>query len=75
MDERREVGVSPRRATIVDLAKEAGVTAGTVSRALANDPRVKQGTRERILEVAKRLNYRPNLSARSLVLGQADPRR
>lgn len=53
-----------KRPTIVDIAKAAGVTDGTVSRALANDPRVRAETRARILEAAKRMNYRPHLSAR-----------
>jgi DNA-binding LacI/PurR family transcriptional regulator len=53
-----------KRATIVDIARAVGVTDGTVSRALANDPRVRAETRERILQAAKELNYRPHLSAR-----------
>jgi len=53
-----------KRPTIVDIAKVAGVTDGTVSRALANDPRVRPETRTRIVEAAKKLNYRPHLSAR-----------
>lgn len=53
-----------KRATIVDIAKAVGVTDGTVSRALANDPRVRAETREKILAVAKELHYRPHLSAR-----------
>ncbi len=53
-----------KRATIVDIARAVGVTDGTVSRALANDPRVRAETRERILAAAKELNYRPHLSAR-----------
>jgi LacI family transcriptional regulator len=61
-----------KRVTIVDLARELGVTPGTVSRALANDPRVKTQTREKIVELAQRLSYRPNLAARSLVLNQGN---
>ena len=39
----------------------------TVSRTLRNDPRVARETAERVLEVAKRLGYVPDASARSLV--------
>jgi LacI family transcriptional regulator, repressor for deo operon, udp, cdd, tsx, nupC, and nupG len=53
-----------KRTTIVDLAREAGVTPGTISRALSNDPRVKTETREKIVLLAKKLHYQPNLSAR-----------
>lgn len=53
--------------TIQDVAREAGVSPATVSNVL--NGRWKQtspATRERILEVAKRLNYRPNAMAAAL---------
>jgi len=53
-----------KRTTIVDLAREAGVTPGTISRAISNDPRVKTETREKIVLLAQKLHYQPNLSAR-----------
>jgi DNA-binding LacI/PurR family transcriptional regulator len=59
-----------KRTTIVDLAREAGVTPGTISRALSNDPRVKTETREKILELAKKHHYQPNLSARLFKKGR-----
>jgi DNA-binding LacI/PurR family transcriptional regulator len=58
------------RSTIKDVAAAAGVTAGTVSRALRGDPRVIEGTRRRIVEAAERLGYRPNLQARGLQTGR-----
>jgi DNA-binding LacI/PurR family transcriptional regulator len=58
------------RSTIKDVAIAAGVTAGTVSRALRGDPRVIESTRKRILEAAQRLEYRPNLQARALQTGR-----
>jgi LacI family transcriptional regulator len=54
--------------TIKDVAKEAGVSHITVSRALNNNPNVKEKTKEKVLEVAKRMNYTTNMNAKSLVL-------
>lgn len=53
-------------ATIRDVAKAAGVTVGTVSRALNNYSDVNFHTRERIRRIAQELGYRPNQLARSL---------
>jgi LacI family transcriptional regulator len=55
-----------RRARINDVALAAGVAIKTVSRVLNNEPNVREETRTRVLEVVKRLNYHPSLSARSL---------
>lgn len=52
--------------TIRDVAKEAGVTVGTVTRALNNYPDVSPTTRERIVEIAHKMGYRPNQMARNL---------
>lgn len=49
-----------------DIAKAANVSKSTVSRALSNDPRVNEDTRERIAEIARRLNYRPHQVAQAL---------
>lgn len=55
------------RITLEEVAKAAGFSVPTVSRALTNsDYPVNPETRRRILEVAEALGYRPNLSARSL---------
>jgi len=59
-----------KRVTIVDLAREVGVTPGTVSRALSNDPRVKEETRNLVLSAAKKHHYQPNLSARLFKKGR-----
>ena len=56
-------------ATIYDIADLAGVSAKTVSRVLNEDKAVKPVTRERVLEAAARLDYRPNTQARQLRLG------
>lgn len=54
--------------TIKEIAKMAKVSHTTVSRALNNSPFINQETKDRILEIAKRLNYVPNFNAKSLVL-------
>ncbi len=56
--------------TIRDVAREAGVSPGTASRALNNSPLVSESTRQAVLEAAKRLNYRPHILARRLSLGK-----
>jgi LacI family transcriptional regulator len=53
--------------TIKEIAKIANVSAMTVSRALNNNPRVREKTRKKIQTIAKQLGYRPNRIARSLV--------
>ncbi|MEN9289049.1 MAG: hypothetical protein RL317_672, partial [Pseudomonadota bacterium] len=52
--------------TITDLAGIAGVSAGTVSRALANSSLVKARTRERIQALAREYGFRPNQMASNL---------
>lgn len=54
-----------------DIADELGVSVVTVSRALRNRPDIAKDTKAKILEQIKRLNYRPNLTARSLVTGRS----
>jgi LacI family transcriptional regulator len=56
--------------TIKDIAKQVNVSYATVSRALNNKYGVKRETRERVLEAARTLNYRPNAIARGLVKRQ-----
>ncbi|MDP5272612.1 LacI family DNA-binding transcriptional regulator [Chengkuizengella axinellae] len=53
--------------TIKDVAKEAGVSFSTVSKALRNSPLVTEKTKRKILNVAKEMGYQPNNLARSLV--------
>ena len=55
-------------ATIRDVAREAGVSVATVSRVLNDSGPVKESTRTRIREVASRLHFTPNTTARSLDL-------
>jgi LacI family transcriptional regulator len=52
--------------TIYDLAREAGVGIGTVSRCLNNHPSVSAETRAKVLAVVKRLSYQPHAYAQRL---------
>lgn len=56
-----------RRVTIKDIARMAGVSVTTVSRALNDAPEINPETRERILELCRKEGYRTNLLARSLI--------
>ena len=55
-----------QRVTIKDIARMAGVSVTTVSRALNNAPEINGETRERIMELCRKEGYRTNLLARSL---------
>lgn len=56
-----------RSPTIVDVAREAGVSKSAVSRALLGQGDVSSDTVERVREAAERLGYVPNAMARGLV--------
>jgi LacI family transcriptional regulator/LacI family repressor for deo operon, udp, cdd, tsx, nupC, and nupG len=57
----------PKPVSIKDIARAAGVSPSTVSRALRNHPRIGKDTTSRIHQLAKDLRYTPSLPARSLV--------
>src|SRR6266704_2211991 len=48
------------------LAKLAGVSAGTVSNVISGSTRDSESSRQKVLEAIRILNYQPNLIARSL---------
>ncbi len=52
--------------TIVDLARELNISTSTVSRALKDYHGINIGTKRKVQELAKKLNYRPNAVALSL---------
>jgi Transcriptional regulators len=60
----------PRHATIIDVARAAGVSRQTVTRALNDLPDISDATRERVIQAARGLNYRPNRAAQGLVKGR-----
>jgi len=49
-----------------DIAKKLNISESTVSRALSGHPKISKETKEKISKLAKNLNYRPNLIAKSL---------
>jgi len=49
--------------TIKEIAKQLNVSVSTVSRALSDHPRIGLGTRMRVQQLAKELNYEPNAKA------------
>ncbi|HIQ04573.1 MAG TPA: LacI family transcriptional regulator [Anaerolineae bacterium] len=55
-------------ATIYEVAKQAGVGIGTVSRVLNNSPNVRSETRQRVLAAMQELDYQPNPIARRMGL-------
>lgn len=57
--------------TLKDVSRDVGVSITQVSRALAGYPDVNAETRERIVEAAQRLGYRPNALARGLKTGRS----
>lgn len=52
--------------TIKDVAKLANVAPSTVSRVIADSPRISRKTKERVREAMQELGYHPNFNARSL---------
>lgn len=56
--------------TIVEVAKRAGVSVGTVSNVIRKNPRVGREFRERVEAAIRELDYHPNEIARSLKVNQ-----
>ena len=73
------LAVMPKNVTIKDIAAEAGVSIALVSFVMKNlieadgkqKYRVNENTRQRILEVARKLKYQPNSAARTLRRGHS----
>lgn len=58
--------------TIKDIARHLSLSVSTVSRALINDKNIRQETKERVLETAKMLGYKPNPVATNLKYGHTN---
>lgn len=52
--------------TIYDIAKEAGVSASTVSRVVNNKPGINEKTRKKVQQLLEKYNYIPIEAARGL---------
>lgn len=61
-----------RPATLTDVARAAGVSVGTASKALNGRTDVGLKTRQRVLDVANKMAFRPNALARSLLRGKTE---
>ena len=66
----RNGAVVGKRVTVEDIAQKLGLSSMTVSRALNDRPNVGEETRERVLQAAREMGYRPNRIAKSLVLSK-----
>ena len=66
-----ELSRAPRPVTIVDVAREAGVSYATVSRVINNKNSILPDKRARVLAAMQRLGYVPNLQARKLAGGRS----
>ncbi len=61
----------PKKVTIHDVARHAGVSHTTVSWALHDDPRITDDTKQKVLESVEALDYFPAFLGRSLVNGRS----
>ena len=57
--------------TVIDVAEEAGVSRTTVSNVFSGKGNYSDDTRKAVLSAAKKLGYKPNLAARSLITNQS----
>ncbi|MCH4008171.1 LacI family DNA-binding transcriptional regulator [Companilactobacillus sp.] len=57
--------------TIRDIAKKAGVSASTASRALNNNPHISKDTITKVQKIADKYGYMPDYNAKNLTTGEA----
>jgi len=58
--------------TVIDVAREAGVSRTTVSNVFNGRNKCSEETRQAVMEAARRLGYKPNLAAKSLITKQSN---
>lgn len=61
-----------KHVTIKDIARYLSISVSTVSRALVNDKNIRRETKEKVLEAAKVLGYKPNPVATNLKFGHTN---
>lgn len=61
-----------KHVTIKDIAQYLSISVSTVSRALVNDKNIRRETKEKVLETAKKLGYKPNPVATNLKYGHTN---
>lgn len=61
-----------KHVTIKDIARYLSISVSTVSRALVNDKNIRRETKEKVLEAAKMLGYKPNPVATNLKFGHTN---
>lgn len=62
-----------KKATLQDIANECGISTSAVSKILSHQPGFREETRQMVQEAVKKLNYQPNIMARSVVKKEASP--
>ncbi|HWU48134.1 MAG TPA: LacI family DNA-binding transcriptional regulator, partial [Humibacter sp.] len=64
---------SERRVTAADIAREVGVSRATVGFVLNSTPgqTISEATRDKVIDAAQRLGYRPHLAAKALASGRS----
>lgn len=70
MSKRRQILRRAPAATVSDVARSAGVSTATVSRAFSHPGVVAEETRLKVLQAARELRFHPNLAARALRTGE-----
>lgn len=60
-----------KRVTIKDLSKYLSLSTSTISRALVNDKNIHPETKQKVLEMAEKMGYKPNPTALNLKYGQS----
>ncbi len=66
------IAMATRRPTLQDIADKLKISTASVSRALADNPRISKSLRMKVKKTAQQMGYVPNIAARALRTGKAD---